>query len=240
MSRPPKPMRQLPLHVGPADQAVFDNFLPGANAPLLHALREVATVAQRAMLWAWGPPESGRTHLLQATTAAADVAGYRTAFLPAGNRSMAAAALEGLGELDVVCVDDVDQVAGQDAWERALFLLFEQLRQAGSRLVLSARCAPLHASFRLPDLASRLSSGATFRVQPLTDDQKQQALQHRAAWRGLDLPDETAQYLLTRAHRSTAALFGLLERLDSESLAAQKRLTVPFVRGVLEATPGEG
>lgn len=227
-------MQQLPLHVGPADQAAFDNFFVGDNGALLHALREIAEVAQRAVLWVWGPPESGRTHLLQATAGAADVAGFRSAFVPAGNAAISAGVLEGLGELDVVCLDDVDMAAGQPDWERALFLLFEELRQCGSRLVLSARCAPLHAAFRLPDLVSRLTSGATFRLHGLTDEQKQSALQHRAAWRGLDLPEDAAQYLLTRADRSTAALFELLDRLDSESLAAQKRLTVPFVRGVLE------
>lgn len=229
-------MQQLPLHVGPADQAAFDNFYAGENDAVLHALREIAEVSQRAVLWIWGPPESGRTHLLQATAGAADAAGYRVAFVPAGDAAISPAALEGLGELDVVCVDDVDQIAGREDWERALFVLFEQLRQAGARLVLSARCAPLHASFELPDLASRLTSGATFRLQALTDEQKQAALQCRAAWRGLELPDDAAQYLLTRADRSTAALFRLLDRLDTESLAAQKRLTVPFVRGVLEAS----
>lgn len=228
-------MRQLPLHVGPADQAAFDNFYPGDNAGLLYALREIAGVAQRAVLWAWGPRESGRTHLLQATTGAADAAGFRAAFVPAGDTSLSPALLEGLGELDVVCLDDIDRVAGQTDWERALFVLFEQLRQRGARLVLSAACAPLHAEFGLPDLASRLTSGATFRLVSLTDEQKQEALQHRAAWRGLELPEDTAQYLLTRADRSTAALFELLDHLDTESLAAQKRLTVPFVRGVLES-----
>lgn len=228
-------MQQLPLHVGPADQAAFENFFPGRNDALLHALREIAVVAQRAVLWVWGAGESGRTHLLQATVAAADAAGYRTAFVPAGDAAIAATALEGLGQLDLVCLDDIDRVAGRGDWERALLLLFEAMRQAGARLVVSARCAPLYAPFRLPDLASRLTSGATFRLHGLSDEEKQAALQWRAAWRGLELPDDAAQYLLTHADRGTAALFLLLDRLDTESLAAQKKLTVPFVRGVIDA-----
>lgn len=231
-----KGMQQLPLHVGPADQAAFENFFPGDNGALLHALQEIASVAQRAVLWVWGPPESGRTHLLQATAAAADAAGFRAAVVTAGDAAVAAEVLAGLGELDVVCLDDIDEVAGRDDWEQALFRLFEELREGGARLVLSARCAPLHAHFRLPDLASRLCSGATFRLLGLSDEQKQAALQFRAQWRGLDLPDDAAQYLLTRADRNTAALFDLLKRLDQESLVAQKRLTVPFVRSVLETS----
>ena len=148
------------------------------------------------------------------------------------------AAVARLGDFDLVCLDDADHVAGEADWERALLQLFEALRARRARLVVSALRAPLHAGFQLPDLASRWTSGATFRVRSLDDEQKQAALQRRAAWRGLDLPDDAARYLLTHATRGTAALFALLDRLDSESLVAQKRLTVPFVRRVLdEAAP---
>jgi DnaA family protein len=51
--------------------------------------------------------------------------------------------------------------------------------------------------------------------------------------RGLDLPVETANYLLTRRKRDMASLYALLDRLDLESLNAQRRLTIPFVKTVL-------
>ena len=141
--------------------------------------------------------------------------------------------LEGMGNLDLVCVDDVHAVAGRPAWEEQLFRLFEQLGQRGARLEIAAERAPLHTHFRLPDLVSRFSSCATFRVTPLTDEEKLEAMQLRAAWRGLQLPAETARYLLARVPRDARHLFELLERLDREALAAQRRLTVPFVKTVL-------
>ena len=61
------------------------------------------------------------------------------------------------------------------------------------------------------------------------------ALQLRAGHRGLDLPDETALYLLRRMPRDMASLYALLDRLDLEALRAKRRLTVPFVRDVLNA-----
>ena len=229
-------MQQLPLEVGPPDHAVFASFYAGPNASLRHALEEIASVRSRAMLWLWGPPGSGRSHLLQATVAHAGAKGDRVAYLPlSADAGLTPAAVTGMGEMDVVCVDDVDHVAGQADWESALFALFEQLRARAARLVIAAGCGPLHAGFALPDLASRLTSGATFRLQALTDDEKIEALQQRSAWRGLDLPDDTAAYLLTHADRDSASLFALLDRLDREALAAQKRLTVPFVRSILQA-----
>ncbi len=234
-------MQQLPLEVGPADHAVFANFYPGPNAALLHALQDLAVCSQRGLLWLWGPAQCGRSHLLQATVAAADEAGQRAIYLPLNSASdLGAAALDGLAAMDLVAIDDVEAVAAQPAWETALFELYEQLRQRGARLVLSSNRAPLHADFALPDLTSRFTSGATFRLKPLSDDEKIEALRHRANWRGFQLPRDTAVYLLSRVDRHTGRLFELLDTLDKKSLVAQKRLTVPFVKAVLAKTKHSG
>jgi len=228
-------VEQLPLQVGPADFAVFDNFLPGPNGALVHALKEISSVRQRALLWLWGAEHSGRSHLLQATAAAADEAGQRAAYLPlAQGNDLSPDALAAFAGLDVVCIDDLEQVAGQPDWELGLFQLYEGLRAAGARLVVAAARGPLHVGLALPDLVSRMTSGATFRVHSLPDNDKLAALRHRASWRGVDLPEETARYLMKRVDRDTAALFELLSELDRQAIVAQKRLTVPFVRQVLD------
>jgi DnaA family protein len=133
----------------------------------------------------------------------------------------------------VICVDDIDAVAGDKNWEQSLFHLFEGLRQYDGRLVLAAKKSPLHCGITLPDLGSRFSSGATFRLMPLSDEDKVGAMQLRANWRGLVLPDDTARYLISRVERGCRQLFSLLDQLDREALTAQKKLTIPFVKGVL-------
>ena len=228
-------MEQLPLEVRLADYAVFDSFLPGPNGVLLHALQEAATVSSGAVLWLWGSPDTGRTHLLQACVNTADASGYRTAYLPLGPEpEFPAAVLEGMDDLDVLCLDDLDAVVGQDAWERQLFRLFERFRERGARLILTAAQPPLQLRFGLADLASRFSSGAIFKVMPLSDDEKIAALKLRANWRGIDLPDETARFLMARVDRRASQLFALLDRLDRQALVEKKKLTVPFVKSVLE------
>ncbi len=224
-------MRQLPLAVRLRDTALFSTFHPGPNAEVLAHLREIgATPAPVA--WIWGPPASGKTHLLQATCAATPGAAY----LPAGELAeLGPGALQGWEGRPVVCLDDVDRFAGDDDWERALFVLFNGLAEAGGRLVVSARASPAATPFRLPDLASRLAWGAVFRLEPLDDEDRIRALRLRAGHRGLELPDETARYLLRRLPRDMRGLCEWLDRLDVASLAAQKRLTVPFVREVLGA-----
>jgi DnaA-homolog protein len=228
-------MQQLPLEIRLADHAVFTNFMPAGNELVIHQLRQAAVLAELPMLWIWGPPESGRTHLMQACIAAADEHGRRAAYVPL-HRALALppAALDGLGELAVIGLDDVDAIAGDAAFEQALFALFEQLRQSGGRLVVSAGSPPGDVPFRLPDLASRLKSGGVYRVQPLDDAGRLAALQIRARFRGFDLPEETGRYLLNRMSRGPASLFRVLDTLDRAALVAQKRLTIPFVRSVLD------
>ncbi len=99
--------------------------------------------------------------------------------------------------------------------------------------MVSARCAPAALNLGLPDLVSRLGWGPVFQLQPLDDEGKRAALQLRARQRGMELPDEVAVYLLRRSPRDMDSLFELLQRLDVASLAAQRRLTIPFVRALI-------
>jgi len=227
-------MQQLPLEIRLADFALFETFVAGPNETCAHALRTLAGASDRGLVWLWGAAGSGRTHLLQACVNEAAASGARVAFLPLHpDHGLQPAGIAGIETCDVVCIDDVDAVAGNDEWERALFVLFEGLAQRGGRLAVAAGSAPSAAGFRLRDLVSRFSSGATFRLRELADDDRIEALRLRANWRGLELDAATAHYLLSRVDRDAASLFALLDRLDREALVAQRRLTVPFVRDVL-------
>ncbi len=228
-------MQQLPLEVRLADHAVFESFYSGSNAAAVHSLQQAALVDTPTVIWIWGAAGQGKSHLLQACTGAAHQQGYSTSYLPLDRSyELPPAVLDGMEELDVLCLDDVHQVAGSDEWERQLFVLFEGIKRRGSRLIISADQAPHQAPIRLPDLASRFTSAITYRLSPLGDQQLLESLQLRATWLGLTLPDETARFLLTRVERQPGSLFPLLDQLDQAALAAQKRLTVPFVKSVLQ------
>jgi DnaA family protein len=76
--------------------------------------------------------------------------------------------------------------------------------------------------------------GPVYHLRPLDEKAKLRALQERASARGLELSDEAASYLLQHARRDMRSLLGVLDRLDRASLAAHRRLTVPFIRQVLQ------
>ena len=144
------------------------------------------------------------------------------------------AVFDGLEQMALVCLDDVDATAGTADWERALFDLFNRLRDSGSTLLVSAVKRPDQSGFNLPDLVSRLGWGVTYVLKPLDDVDVIKALTYRAAARGLELPEDTAQFLLRRFPRDLPSMFALLDTLDVASLIEQRRLTIPFVKSVLD------
>ena len=141
--------------------------------------------------------------------------------------------LDNLEQYELVCLDDLQAVAGRADWEEALFHLFNRLRDSGRRLLIAASTSPRELPVKLADLKSRLTLALIFQMRPLSDEDKLRALQLRASRRGLHLTDEVGHFILTRGTRSMSALFELLERLDQASLQAQRKLTIPFLKETL-------
>lgn len=228
-------MRQIPLGVRLADRALFASFLPAHNAEALQHLQRLAGGAAGALTWLCGPPGAGKSHLLQATCAAASEH-MRAGYVPLADvAALGVGVLEGLPQMECLCLDDVDRVAGQLDWERGIFGLLREMEECGARLILAAGGPPALLRWALADLGSRCGAGAVFQLRVLEEDEQHAALQLRARQRGLELPDETWQWLRKRFPRDMRTLYRLLDTLDEAALAAQRRLTVPFIREVLRS-----
>jgi len=229
-------MSQLALPLQLADHAVFASYLDSGNETLVATLAGIAAGDERHGCWLWGTPATGKTHLLQAVC---EAAGDRATYMPL---SMVAEAgpgvLDGLASRELVCIDDVNRVAGLSDWEIALFDLCNQIFDAGSQLIVSANSTPRECPIVLADLQSRLARLPVFQIQALGEEERVSALQLRSRHRGLELPNDTARYLLKRSRRDMASLYEVLDKLDKEALRAKRRLTIPFVRDVLETLPG--
>ena len=224
---------QLPLALRyPPDQR-FESFIapPDGALPALSAL---ATVADADWVYLSGASRTGKTHLALAVCAAAEQQGRRAAYLPlaaaAGRLRDALDALEGH---DVVALDGLDGIAGAREDEVALFDFHNRARSSGLNVLYTARGIPDDIGLVLPDLRSRLQQCLRLALDPLDDEGRRDVLRDRAQRRGLVLEDAALDWLLTRTDRDLGALVALLDRLDRASLAAQRRITVPFLRQVL-------
>jgi DnaA family protein len=225
---------QLALRLRPRSGATFANFVVAqANAATLHALHDWLSSTDSTVFLLFGAPGSGRSHLLQAVCA------ERAAlYVPLAELSGAdpAALFEGFDAAPLIAIDDVEAVLMDEHWCEQLFHLFNRLAATGGKMLLSATQAAATLPCVLPDLHSRLGWGGSFRLQALADDDRRDALRLLARERGFDLADDVLTYLFTRFSRDLGALSALLERLDTHSLAEQRRITIPFVRRLLDAS----
>lgn len=232
--------QQLSLGVSLRDDATFDNFfLPEAdpNRQVVTALRAFAAGdSADPAVYLWGEAGSGVSHLLQSVCQNAEAAGRSFQYLPLAELlpMEPSVILDGLEELELVCIDDLHLLEGHPRWQTAMFHLYNRVRDGGGQLLLGARRSPRGLDIELADLRSRLQWGLVFQLQPLSDSDKLAALQNRSRLRGFDLPEDVALYILHRAPRHTGALFACLEELDRASLMAKRKITIPFVKQVLD------
>lgn len=225
---------QLPLGFSLAPGATLASYFAGPNGFAVGLLRDMARGEGEQQLYLAGASGLGKTHLLQAVCRERGAAGAPVAYLPLAEAGgMEPAAVDGLDQLALIAIDDVGAVAGNEAWEQALFRLINAARDSGARLVLAARAAPAELGVDLPDLASRFAWGPVLRLGALDDAAKREALAERARVLGLELPPAVGEYLVRHHRRDLAGLLARLEDLDRASLATGRRLTVPFVREIL-------
>jgi DnaA family protein len=221
-------MKQLALGVRLRTAAVFENYHVGPNSEAVAAVKS----GTPNPVWIWGAAATGKTHLLQAACAAS---GAASAYFPLRQQSaVPPEAIDGFEKLALVCIDDLESVAGQIEWEKALFKLFNAAAETHARLLFAARSAPTALRWVLADWASRAGSCTVYQLRLLDDQERIEALRMRANLRGLELPLETAEYLLRRMPRDQQVLFDMVDALDAAALVAQRRLTVPFVRAALK------
>lgn len=233
-------MRQLPLGVRIPDRAVFATFLPARNAEATAHLERLAGGTLAGTAWVCGPPGAGKSHLLQAACVQASES-MRAGFFPLTQLcTLGPEVLDGVAQLECLCLDDLDRVIGNLEWEHALFGILREIDEREARLIVSAGRPPSLVQWALPDLGSRFTASMVFQLRALDESEQQEALRLRAHTRGFELPDETSRWLQRRFPRDMRALYELLDTLDEAALVAQRRLTVPFIRSVLreqEPTP---
>jgi DnaA family protein len=234
---------QLPLDLRPPLAPTLDNFVVGRNAEALAAVRRLAGPpapgsgtggvmssgpGPQHLLYLWGEPGSGRSHLLGALQAAG---GWR--WTPAHDPSRPGLAL----------VDDVDQIdpAAQVALFSRLHAVLSGVRTLGTATLTPVpRCLvcgpqpPAQLALR-DDVRSRLANGLVYRLHALNDAEMTDALEARARARGARVAEDLVPWMLTHLPRDMGRLAAALDALDTYALARQRPLTVPLLRDWLAA-----
>ncbi|MCG5528527.1 DnaA regulatory inactivator Hda [Halorhodospira halophila] len=226
---------QLPLNIRWNAAAELDRFVPGENDTALRLVTDLADgVLEAPALYLHGPHGVGKSHLLQGACRRVTSAGGVAVYLPLDQLlGHGAAVLDGWEQAQLIALDDLDALHGRDEWQGAVFHLYNRVVERGGRLLFAGQRPPAELPLELPDLRSRLGWGPVVAVREPDEATCLAILRQRAAQRGLELPDATARYLIRRLPRELPGLLAFFETLDRASLAAGRRLTVPFVREIL-------
>lgn len=187
-----------------------------------------------------GAEGTGKSHLLFSLCHLADSHRKSCVYISLSKLdTLEPAVFEGMEQHDILCIDNVDAIAENEKWERALFDLINKVTEKNSRgettlLVLTSRQSPKHAKYGLPDLISRLQWGVMFKLSVPNDEQRRHIVALRAKQKGLSLSDSACSFLLSHSNRHLPVLMDIIDELDALSLQAQKKITVPMLKKVLE------
>ncbi|KTD15035.1 DnaA regulatory inactivator Hda [Legionella israelensis] len=227
--------QQLALAIHLNEEATLADFCWNNNHLLEQQLQLILQNQGERTLYLWGNSGSGKSHLLQGCcqeVAASQAAVYlpMTVLKEWGPQS-----IEDIEGQHFICIDDIDAIAGHKEWEEALFHLYNRIKENGrSQLIMSGKLPPAAMPILLADLKSRLSWGLVLHLHELCDEDKIKTLKHHAQKRGFNFPANVGQYLINRCSRNMHDLNLLLHHLDKASLAAQRKITIPFVKATLK------
>jgi DnaA family protein len=242
--------RQFALDISHTPKASLENYLPGKDLALVstlqslssswaHASKEVINnpLNHRWMYW-WGPEGSGRSHLLDAMSHAAENFGLEHFSLHPSEPISWVRLEEKLPILtqsnipSVITVDDVDRL--DERLVGALFRILNEVQASKNiHIFMAGNAAPASLTLR-EDLRTRLGWGLIFQTQLLDDDEKIQALEQAAKARGLVLSSDVLPWLLNRFYRDMPNLMALIDALDAYSLETKRAVTLPLVRELLQ------
>lgn len=215
-------MYQLPLDLHRIEAPSLENFVVGRNGEVLaqmRLLREGATPAGAAVLYLWGEPGCGKSHLLQALAGAARVLG------PAS--PVEAFSVDGLTPA-IVAIDDCERL-DDERQQRAFQLINHARARPGTTVVAAGAQPPLALAVR-DDLRTRLGSGLVYRLQLLSDDEKAAVLNRVAAERGVAISSDVVPWLIGHTSRDIRALLRLFDALDRHAFERKRAITLPLLR----------
>lgn len=226
---------QYTLAVTLPEDETLDSFYAAEQSEVVAFLKKyIQQYAGQPPVYLFGASGSGKSHLLYAACVQAQEQGLTSQLLALEDFCQySPRLLDNLEQLDLVCLDNVQAIAGDLSWQTAVFDLYNRMQEQGKALIIVGNQAPHLLGFTLADLVSRLHACTAFQLRLLTDEDKQKLLQQKARLRGMELPDEVARYLLNRRERDIRALVAILDRLDKASIVYQRKLTIPFVKDIL-------
>ncbi len=227
---------QFPIQFDLKAEQSFTSFYTASHQEVIQHLKETVNGDGDQQIYLWGDEGLGKTHLLQACCQRAQQLQRIAFYLPLDkNQLPSAEILNGLDTFDLVCIDNIEFCAGNNAWELALFNFYNLSRDSDQHLIISAHCPPNFLPLELADLKTRMSWGLTLKLQELSDAEQIAAFTCKAKYLGFEISPSVGRFLNKHYARDLPALWDLLPTLEKATLVAKRKLTLPFLKEILAA-----
>lgn len=226
---------QFPLQFEFQANQGFNTFFPASNQEIIVELKELITGANERQIFLYGDEAQGKSHLLQACCQFAHKKGMNPFYYPFNKKSLPTLSMfEGLEDVKLVCFDDVSEITGDLDWEQTFLNFLNQHLENNNRLILASRSHPQDIEVKLVDLKNRLNAGLTLKLKPLEEAEIIAALIHKASYMGITISHKVGHFLVTHYASDMPSMWVLLGQLDKATLSAQRKLTIPFLKQLLE------
>ena len=185
-------------------------------------------------LFIYGTKESGKTFLLQALCNSYSSMSKSSLYIPLHKvMNYGVEIFESLENMNLICVDDIEEAISKIEWEKAIFNLINKALISKSRLILSSSQDLKSLNFALPDLESRIRKIQSFELYPINDKDIFDALKYISKLTSINLGDKEAKYLVTYSQRNISNLVQILESLDQLSMEMKRKITIPLIKEVI-------
>ena len=206
-------------------------FISQENSHLLSLLKDSDFLDD---LFIYGTKESGKTFLLQAMCNSYSSMSKSSLYIPLKKvMNFGVDIFESLENIDLICVDGIEEVISKIEWEKAIFNLINKALISDSRLILTSSKDLKSLNFSLLDLESRIRKFQSYELHPINDKDIFDALKYISKLTSINLGDKEAKYLVTYSQRNISNLVHILESLDQLSMEMKRKITIPLIKEVI-------
>ena len=224
--------KQIPLDFKNTKNQSFENFIVETNAPTIDSLKSFVE-SSAYIFYVWGESGTGKSHLLNAFINHT-IESNKTAVLIQPKDLVNREYVSLIVMFDYICIDNSEIISGNKLLEEALFFWINEVKQAQKKIVLASQISNIDDVWQLPDLRSRLASGRTHQLMPLSRQGVLEVFQKQAGQQGINLDEKVIKYLEKNCSMNMTFLNGLLNQLDKATLVHKKQVTIPLIKNILQ------
>jgi chromosomal replication initiator protein len=248
---PPAPIGDAPTDSGLNPKYRFDNFIVGPSNQLAHAASVAAASSPGTRynpLFIYGGVGLGKTHLVNAIghRIRQDRPDARVLFLSAErftNEFIWALQNHRISEFreryrthcDVLCIDDIQFLAGREQTQEEFFHTFNALYHADRQIVVTSDVYPQQIKEMEERLVSRFQWGLVADIQAPELDTRIAILKKKAEQEHIQLEDDVALLIAQQVQSNVRELEGTLLRLAVKAELTRRSIDMDFARDALGA-----